>query len=161
MTSIAPAPAFGSVFVPAPRADWSGLCTQVRRFLLGEHICAQLLRFALVGGVSNIAYVLLFLACTDLGPLAANIAGSMVSTLIANELHRRLTFRAAGQVGWFAAQCQGSGLALAGLLISTGALAGLDTFVPGLGEFTQACAMLTVMAGCGGLRFLALRYLVF
>ncbi|MFD4429385.1 GtrA family protein [Nocardia sp. NPDC058497] len=143
------------------RAQWPGLLTRVRQFPRGDHAVAQLIRFALVGGASNIAYVLLFLACAGFGPLAANTIGSIVSTVIANELHRQLTFRAAGRVGWFTAQWEGGGLALIGLLVSTAALAGLESLAPGLGQITQAGAVLIVMAAAGGLRFLALRGLVF
>ncbi|WP_433594642.1 GtrA family protein [Nocardia sp. CA-145437] len=131
------------------------------RFLRGDHVVAQLIRFAVVGGVSNIAYVLMFMAVNDSGALVANIAGSVVSTAIANELHRRLTFRAAGRVGWFSAQWEGGGLAAVGLVISTAALAGLDVWAPGLGELSQATAVLAVMAAVGGMRFLALRGFVF
>nr|WP_246011403.1 GtrA family protein [Nocardia mexicana] len=139
----------------------TGLLSRVGRFLRGDHALAQLIRFALVGGASNIAYVLLFTAMSETGPLVANVAGSIVSTVIANELHRRLTFRAAGRVGWFTAQWEGGGLALIGLLVSTAALAGLDFWAPGLGEFAQAGAALAVMASIGGMRFLALRGFVF
>ncbi|GAB2706327.1 hypothetical protein GCM10027089_31130 [Nocardia thraciensis] len=114
-----------------------------------------------MGGASNIAYVLLFTALSETGPLVANVAGSIVSTVIANELHRRLTFRAAGRVGWFTAQWEGGGLALIGLVVSTAALAGLDFWAPGLGGLAQATAALTVMASIGGMRFLALRGFVF
>ncbi|MFI6868435.1 GtrA family protein [Nocardia sp. NPDC050406] len=131
------------------------------RLLRGDHVLAQLIRFALVGGASNIAYVLLFMALHATGPLVANIAGSLVSTMIANELHRQLTFRAAGRVGWFTAQWEGGGLALIGLAISTAALAGLEFWAPGLGGSAQAGAVLLVMAAVGGLRFLALRGFVF
>nr|WP_280250075.1 GtrA family protein [Nocardia abscessus] len=134
---------------------------RVTQHLRGDHAFAQLIRFALVGGSSNIAYVLLFTAMNGAGPLVANIAGSIVSTVIANELHRQLTFRAAGRVDWFTAQWEGGGLALLGLLITTVALAGLDFWAPGLGEVTQASAVIAIMAAVGGMRFLALRGFVF
>lgn len=141
-----------------PHTEW---LTRVTRFLRGDHVFAQLIRFALVGGSSNIAYVLLFMAANGFGPLVANIAGSIVSTAIANELHRHLTFHAADRVGWFTAQWEGGGLALIGLLISTAALACLESAAPALGEFAQATAVLTIMAAVGGIRFLALRGFVF
>ncbi|WP_433734661.1 GtrA family protein [Nocardia sp. CA-129566] len=131
------------------------------RYLRSDHAFAQLIRFALVGGSSNIAYGLLFMAMNGIGTLVANIAGSIVSTVIANELHRQLTFRAAGRVGWFTAQWEGGGLALIGLLISTAALAGLEFWAPGLGEIAQASAVIATMAAVGGMRFLALRGFVF
>jgi len=131
------------------------------RCLRGDHALAQLVRFGLVGGASNIAYVLAFTSMNERGPVVANIVGSILSTVIANELHRRLTFRAAGRVGWFSAQCEGGALALIGLLISTAALAGLEFSAPGLGEAAQAGAVIAIMAAVGGLRFLALRGFVF
>lgn len=131
------------------------------RFLRGDRAFAQLVRFALVGGASNIAYVLLFLVMNGMGTVVANIAGSILSTVIANELHRRLTFQAAGRVDWFTAQWEGGGLALVGLLISTAALAGLEFWAPGLGELTQTGAVIVIMAAVGGIRFVALRGFVF
>ncbi|WP_194815589.1 GtrA family protein [Nocardia sp. XZ_19_385] len=135
--------------------------TRVLRFLRGEHAFAQLIRFALVGGSSNIAYVLLFTTMSGFGPMVAHIAGSILSTVIANELHRQITFRAAGRVGWFKAQWEGGGLALIGLLISTAALAALEFWAPSLGEFAQASAVLAVMAAVGGMRFVLMRGFVF
>jgi len=131
------------------------------RCLRGDHALAQLVRFALVGGSSNIAYVAAFTSMNESGPLVANIVGSILSTVIANELHRRLTFRATGRVGWFNAQWEGGALALIGLLISTAAVAGLEFSVPGLGEIAQAGAVIAIMAAVGGLRFWALRGFVF
>ncbi|MEV0030647.1 GtrA family protein [Nocardia sp. NPDC050793] len=141
--------------------EWLDRLARGMRYLRSDHTFAQLIRFALVGGASNIAYVLLFMAMNGIGPLVANIAGSIVSTVIANELHRQLTFHAAGRVGWFTAQWEGGGLALIGLLISTAALAGLDSWAPGLGEIAQAGAVIAIMAAVGGMRFLALRGFVF
>lgn len=131
------------------------------RYLRGDRAFPQLIRFALVGGLSNISYVLLFLTLTGAGTLLANVAGSVVSTVLANELHRRLTFHAAERVGWFTAQWEGGGLALLGLGISTAALAALEVLSPDLAEPAQAAAVLAISAAVGGLRFLALRGLVF
>lgn len=131
------------------------------RYLRGDRAFPQLIRFALVGGLSNISYVLLFLSLTGAGTLLANVAGSVVSTILANELHRRLTFHAAERVGWFTAQWEGGGLALLGLGISTAALAALEVLAPTMTEPAQAAAVLAISAAVGGLRFLALRGLVF
>ncbi|WP_405485791.1 GtrA family protein [Nocardia sp. NBC_00511] len=147
--------------LPLLRTHTTARLTQLKRYLRGDHVVAQLIRFALVGGASNIAYVLLFTTMTAVGPLIANIAGSIVSTAIANELHRQLTFRATDQVSWFAAQWEGGGLALIGLAISTAALAALEFWAPGLTETAEAAAVIAVMAAVGGLRFLALRGFVF
>ncbi|WP_280492533.1 GtrA family protein [Nocardia asiatica] len=157
-----------SFFVPwvspypvLPKASVAARIGQLARYLRGDRAFAQLIRFALVGGSSNIAYVLLFFAMHGVGPLIANVAGSVVSTVIANELHRQLTFHAAGRVGWFTAQWEGGGLALVGLGITTAALATLGVWAPGLGDTAQAAAILAITAAVGGMRFLALRGLVF
>ncbi|MEV6101172.1 GtrA family protein [Nocardia sp. NPDC051981] len=131
------------------------------RYLRGDHVFAQLIRFALVGGASNITYLVLFLTLNSTGPLIANIAGSILSTVIANELHRHLTFRAAGRVTWFTAQWEGGGLAVIGLLISSAALAALDSYAPGLSPLARAAAVIALTAAIGALRFLALRGFVF
>lgn len=131
------------------------------RYVRDDRAFPQLIRFALVGGASNIAYVLLFFAMIGTGPLVANVVGSIVSTVIANELHRQLTFHAADRVGWFTAQWEGGGLALLGLVITTASLGALGVWAPGLGDVAQALAVLTITAAVGGLRFLALRGFVF
>ncbi|WP_308166698.1 GtrA family protein [Nocardia albiluteola] len=130
-------------------------------YLRSDRWLAQLIRFALVGGFSNIGYFLLFMACYGGGPQLANLTGSVVSTAIANELHRRLTFRASDRVSWLTAQLEGGGLALAGLGITSAALALLDFLAPGLGDIPEAIAVIVVTAGVGTLRFLTLRLWVF
>ncbi|WP_084529890.1 GtrA family protein [Nocardia crassostreae] len=157
--------AYGAQALSAYGADvrvagnrWAG---QLGAWLRGENAFAQLIRFALVGGLSNISYVLLFLALSGSGPLQANLAGSVVSTMLANELHRRLTFHAGERVTWFTAQLEGGGLALAGLAITSAALAILETNAPGLGDVMQALAVLAITAVVGGMRFVSLRLWVF
>ncbi|MFI1237233.1 GtrA family protein [Nocardia salmonicida] len=142
-----------SEVAPALRPQFEGALTYLR----GDRALPQLFRFALVGGSSNIAYVLLFFAMHSIGPLVANVAGSVVSTIIANEFHRQLTFHATDRVSWFTAQWEGGGIALIGLAITTACLAGLDFWAPSLGDITQALTVLAITAAVGGLRFLALR----
>lgn len=149
---------YGSDAVRIAGARWSG---QLGTWLRSDHTFAQLLRFALVGGLSNIGYLLLFLAFYGGGPQLANLAGSIVSTALANELHRRLTFHAAGRVRWFTAQLEGGGLALAGLAITAGGLAFLSSHAPGISDIAQAGAVLAITAAVGTMRFLTLRLWVF
>lgn len=121
----------------------------------------QLVRFALVGGLSNVLYVAVFVAMHSEGSIVANAVGAVASTVLANELHRRLTFHAADRVGWFTAQWEGGGLALIGLGASTAALTALDVALPTAGAALSALILVGVTAIVGGLRFLALRGLVF
>ena len=138
---------------PTLRPQLAGAATYLR----GDRALPQLIRFAMVGGSSNVAYVLLFFAMYGVGPLVANVAGSVVSTIIANEFHRQLTFHATDRVSWFTAQWEGGGIALIGLAITTACLAGLDFWAPGLGDGAQAAFVLGITAAVGLMRFLALR----
>lgn len=143
------------------RRNWVYGVGQLGAFVRGDHALAQLIRFALVGGLSNIGYLLLFLALYGEGPLLANLAGSVVSTALANEMHRRLTFHASGRVSWYTAQLEGGALALTGLAITSGAIAALEWGAPTLGDMAQAAAVLGVTAAVGTLRFVTLRLWVF
>lgn len=129
--------------------------------LHGEHALAQLIRFALVGGLSNIGYLVPFLALYGGGPQLANLAGSLVSTVLANELHRRLTFRASVRVRWYTAQLEGGALALTGLAITSAAIAVLGWTTPSMDDLAQAAAVLAITAAVGVFRFLTLRRWVF
>ncbi len=138
-----------------------GVAGRLGEYLRSDRWPAQLIRFAVVGGLSNVGYFLLFTACYGEGPQVANLIGSIVSTAIANELHRRLTFHAAARVGWLTAQIEGGGLALAGLAITSAALALLDVVAPGMGDIAEAIAVIVITAAVGTLRFLSLRLWVF
>ncbi len=129
--------------------------------LRGDGWIAQLTRFALVGGSSNVLYALAFLLVDPYGSFAANIVGVLLSTMLANELHRRLTFHAAQRVGWFPAQWEGGSLAFLGLLLSTLVLALLHVLLPSAGAVTKVLLVIAVSAITGGLRFLFLRGWVF
>ncbi|MGF7121467.1 GtrA family protein [Rhodococcus sp. AG1013] len=131
------------------------------RRLGGDGWAAQLTRFALVGGSSNVLYALSFLVLDAYGTLLANAVGVATSTVLANELHRRRTFRAADRVPWFAAQWEGGALALLGLLISSLALALLHFFFPDVGGLVSIALVIAVSGVVGGLRFIALRGWVF
>ncbi|MBJ8345548.1 GtrA family protein [Antrihabitans sp. YC2-6] len=129
--------------------------------LRGDSAFAQLIRFAAVGGLSNIVYFLAFVTLRDGGAQAANVVGVIASTALANELHRRVTFRAADRVKWYVVQVEGGGLALAGLIASSAALAAVQLSFPGAGAATLAGLVIAVSAAVGGVRFLALRGWVF
>lgn len=127
----------------------------------GDGWLAQLTRFALVGGSSNVLYALTFVFLTGYGSFVANTVGVTASTVLANELHRRHTFRAADRVRWLAAQWEAGSLALVGLLLSSLTLALLHMFVPTATRTAQALLVIATSAVIGGLRFLALRRWVF
>jgi putative flippase GtrA len=125
--------------------------------LRSDAVCSQLVRFAAVGGSSNVVYVALFAAMAKFGSVYANLAGVVVSTVLATELHRRLTFHAASRVGWFTAQWEGGGLALIGLATSCAALAALHALVDAPTMAMSAAVVIAASASSGLVRFLALR----
>lgn len=120
---------------------------------------AQFARFVLVGGLSTVVYAALFVLLEDLGDQTANITGSIVSSMIANELHRRLTFRAGDRVGWWAAQWEAGGVAALGIVATSAALGWLDavTDVDGTVARLTLVGVVTGLIGLG--RFVALRWL--
>ncbi|GAA4481495.1 hypothetical protein GCM10023094_29740 [Rhodococcus olei] len=129
--------------------------------LRGDGVVAQFGRFVLVGGSSNVVYALVFLVLHSTGIFAANVGGVLASTVLANELHRRITFHASARVHWFPAQWEAGGVAIIGLLLSTVSLAVLEAWFPAAGGVVQAVLVVAVSAVVGLLRFLALRGWVF
>ncbi|MEI4270274.1 GtrA family protein [Klenkia sp. LSe6-5] len=133
----------------------------VRAVLDRETGRAQLARYAMVGAVSSALYAVLFVAVEGAGEQPANLVGAIASTLLANELHRRLTFHAGGRVGWFTAQWEGGGLAALGLVATSLALAALDHLADDPGWAVQVLLIGAVTGAVGLARFMALRAWVF
>ncbi|GGF93948.1 hypothetical protein GCM10007304_04680 [Rhodococcoides trifolii] len=141
-----------------PTMTWTptasvGVFTRLR----SDALWSQLVRFAAVGGSSNVVYVVLFAVMMRYGSVLANLAGVVVSTVLATELHRRLTFHAASRVGWFTAQWEGGGLALVGLVTSYAALAVLHAAVDAPSWVVSAAVVIGASAAAGLVRFIALR----
>jgi putative flippase GtrA len=139
---------------------WQVALCGTRKRLHGDDAAAEFVRFVTVGVSSSVVYFGLFLALRGLGPVPANVAAFVVSSALANELHRRVTFHAGGRVGWFTAQCEGGGVALAGLLVTTVALTALGGVV-GAAWWAQLLLLAAVTGAIGLVRFAALRRWVF
>jgi putative flippase GtrA len=119
----------------------------------------QFARFVLVGGLSSAVYALLFAAlAAPMGSLAANVLGSAASSVLANELHRRLTFRAGERVAWLTAQVEGGALAAAGIVATSVALGWLTSAVGPTDVVVQLLLVGTVTGAIGLLRFAVLRW---
>ena len=120
---------------------------------------AQFARFVLVGGSTSALYALIFVALHGLGEQPANWIGSIVTSVLANELHRRLTFHAGERVGFLTAQVEGGTLSIAGLVTTSLALAWLTTVSDTDDPLLQFGMVALVTATIGTLRFIALRWL--
>ena len=129
------------------------------RTLVGsDAAAAQLVRFAVVGGSTTAVQVLLFAFLAPVGALGANVVAWAASSAMANELHRRRTFRAGERVGWLAAQIEGGSLSVVGLLATSAALALLAVALPGAALAQQTVLVLSITATVGLARFVALRW---
>jgi putative flippase GtrA len=128
---------------------------QVRR----DDTLGQFIRFVLVGGSSTAVYALLFLGLETFGYLAAHIVATVASSVLANELHRRLTFRAEERVGWLTAQVEAGGVSLFGLVTTSVALRWLDATVGSANPVLQITLVAAVTGLIGLIRFAALRWI--
>jgi putative flippase GtrA len=131
----------------------------VVRRLSGDEALAQFGRFVLVGGISSLLYALLFVLFDGVGDLPANAIGSIASSALANEMHRRLTFRADGRISWFTAQWEGGGLTIVGMVATSLALAGVDALLGDVTVLWELVLVGVVTGGIGLVRFAALRWL--
>jgi putative flippase GtrA len=120
---------------------------------------AQFIRFVLVGGSSTAVYAVLFLALQWLAYLPAHVIATVASSVLANELHRRLTFRAEERVGWLTAQIEAGGVSLFGLVATSVALRWLDATVGDAHPALQIALVAGVTGLIGLIRFIALRWI--
>jgi len=137
------------------RAAAAPLIDRLRR----DDVLAQFTRFVLVGGVSTGAYALLFVLLNGFGYLPANVGATIVSSVLANELHRRLTFHADERVGFWTAQVEAGGVSLFGLLATSLALAWLDSAAGSAPVLLQIALVAAVTGAIGLIRFAALRWI--
>jgi putative flippase GtrA len=126
--------------------------------LRGDGARAQFARFVLVGGISSLLYALLYVLLDGFGDQPANVVGAIASSVLANELHRRLTFHAGERVSWFAAQWEGGGLALAGMVATALALGWFDSVAGDDGSLADLAVVAVVTGAIGLVRFAALRW---
>ena len=132
---------------------------ELSAWVRGDDAWAQFLRFVLVGGTSTALYALLYVLLSDLGYLTAHLVSTVVTTILVNESHRRLTFRAEGRVHWLTAQWEAGSVAVIGLVCTTAALTWLDSAAGSAPIWLQIALVATVTAVIGTLRFVALRWI--
>jgi len=117
-------PVLGDPAGPQPASDRSG---QAWRSTLG----GQLVRFAAIGVASTAAYLLLYLLLRTVMPVEAANAISLLATAVANTAaNRRITFGIRGRARALSHQVRGLIAFGAGLVLTSSALALLQTVVP-------------------------------
>ena len=124
-----------------------------------EDTFGQFARFILVGASTTLVYAALFATLEGLGYLAGHVMATATSTVLANEMHRRLTFHAGERVHWLTAQLEAGGVSVVGLLLSSTALGVLNSLAPDASVAAQVTLVVTVTGLIGLMRFIALRWL--
>jgi putative flippase GtrA len=121
---------------------------------------AQFARFVLVGAASTVVYAALFIALeAPFGYLPAHLFATVASSILANEMHRRLTFRAEERVHWLTAQVEAGGVSFVGLVATSVALGWLNETAGSAPLALQIALVAVVTAVIGLIRFLALRWI--
>ena len=116
---------------------------------------AALARFALAGGTATLVQSALFLLAG--GGQTANLLATAAATVLANELHRRVTFHAGGRTPWWRAQWTGGGVAVVGLAATSTVLLLWESWVPDAPDLAALAVLVGVTTTVGLVRFLVLR----
>ena len=122
----------------------------------------QLVRFAVVGVASTVAYAILYLLLRGpFGAQAANVTALLLTAIANTAANRRVTFGISGRNR--AATHQGQGLVVFGLAwaLTSGSLALLAAAAPAAGRVTELVVLVVANLGATVLRFVLLRHWVF
>ncbi|MFI7005239.1 GtrA family protein [Streptomyces sp. NPDC050145] len=118
-------------------------------------------RFTLCGGGIGVASSFAVAALASWIPwVLANALITVVSTLLATELHARFTFGAGGHATW-RQHAQAAGSAGAAYVLTCLAMVVLHQLAPDASTFTEQGVYLTASALAGTARFAVLRLVVF
>jgi putative flippase GtrA len=124
-------------------------------------LSAQAIRFAGIGVVSTLAYLVLFLLLSGpLGSQPANFLALLVTAVANTSANRRLTFGITGRTG-ARAHTQGLAVFALGLGFTAGALAGLHAVVADPGRLLELAVLLAASATSTVVRFIAFRRWIF
>src|SRR4051812_37689860 len=172
--------------VSTARADLAGIARMLRAFATGRlpvaelraqigrqplsspvpgvppSLVTQFVRFALVGVLSTLAYLLIFMLLHEpLGAQAANLTALLVTAVANTAANRRLTFGIRGGAGAAPAQLPGLVVFGLGLALTTGTLAGLHAATATPSRTVEVAALLAANAAATLLRFVLFRGWVF
>ena len=122
----------------------------------------QVLRFAVVGVLSTLAYLMLFLIFRPmLGAQPANFLGLALTAIANTAANRRFTFGVRDRAGAMKHQAQGFGIFLLGLGITSGSLALLHVLAPTAGNLIEISVLLGANLTATVLRFVLMRGWIF
>jgi putative flippase GtrA len=128
--------------------------------MTGTGPVAAFIRFVLCGGGVTLLGSGALLLVGDRVPLAAaNAVVTVVTTVLATELHGRITFRR-GRATW-SDHCASGLTVLLSYLFTTGALLAFGALHPGSGALLRQGVYLAASGAAGIARFLLLRCVVF
>src|SRR3954466_6830863 len=168
--------------VSTARADLAGIARMLRAFATGRlpvaelraqigrqplsspvpgvppSLVTQFVRFALVGVLSTLASLLIFMLLHEpLGAQAANLTALLVTAVANTAANRRLTFGIRGGAGAARAQLQGLVVFGLGLALTSGTLAGLHAATATPSRTVEGAALLAANAAATLLRFVLFR----
>ena len=122
----------------------------------------QAVRFAAIGGLSTLAYLLLFtLARPSMGAQAANLLALLVTAVANTAANRRFTFGVRGGDGAARHQLQGLVVFALGLALTSGALALLSAVSARPPRLVELAVLVLANLLATALRFVLLRIWVF
>ena len=122
----------------------------------------QVVRFATVGVLSTLAYLVLFVALHPaIGAQAANLVALLVTAVGNTAANRRFTFGVAGRTAVARHHVEGLVVFGVALAITSGALAGLHAFVPQPHRMVELGVLVGANLVATALRFVLLRGWVF
>ena len=125
-------------------------------------LAAQLVRFAVVGVLSTVAHLALYVLLRDVvGAQVANLVALLVTAVANTAANRRLTFGVRGRGGVVRAHLQGLVVLGLGLGLTSGSLAVVHAVLPGPSRTAEVVVLLVANAAATVLRFLLFRHWVF
>jgi putative flippase GtrA len=125
-------------------------------------LVTQLARFAAVGAVSTLGYLLLYAVLRPAtGPQAANALALLACAVANTAANRRLTFGLRGRSGALRHQARGLVTFLIGLALTSGSLAALHHTAPTATRRTELAVLVAANLAATLLRFLLFRAWVF
>jgi putative flippase GtrA len=128
----------------------------------GEGLAPQLVRFAAIGAVSTLAYLLLYAGLRGVTTAQpANLIALLVTALANTAANRRLTFGVRGGTGAVRHQLEGLAVFALGVALTSGALGLLAALAPHAGRGIELAVLVLANAVVTVLRFLLFRAWVF